>query len=150
MPETGKTAETMVAEVRERYGEIAETLGSCCGPQAAPCCGVTEEPMSLHIGYKKKDLETVPEGADLGLGCGAPIALLELKPGETALDLGSGAGIDAFLAAQPGLADELLAEIAAEFHADGTGAPSTTDSVDRSVSRKAAGVAPARSFTIRL
>ena len=100
MPETGKTAETMVAEVRERYGEIAETSGSCCGPKAAPCCGGAEEPMSLHIGYKKKDLETVPEGADLGLGCGAPIALLELKAGETALDLGSGAGIDAFLAAQ--------------------------------------------------
>jgi SAM-dependent methyltransferase len=100
MPETGKTAETMVAEVRERYGEIAETSGSCCGPKAAPCCGGTEEPMSLHIGYRKKDLAAVPEGADLGLGCGAPIALLELKPGETALDLGSGAGIDAFLAAQ--------------------------------------------------
>ena len=56
--------------------------------------------LSLQIGYRKGELEALPDGADLGLGCGAPIALLELKAGETVLDLGSGAGIDAFLAAQ--------------------------------------------------
>lgn len=94
------TTEGVVAEVRERYGQIAETSGSCCGPKASPCCGGSEEAMSLQIGYQKKDLEALPDGADLGLGCGAPIALLEPKPGETVLDLGSGAGIDAFLAAQ--------------------------------------------------
>jgi SAM-dependent methyltransferase len=94
-----ETAEGVVAEVRERYGQIAETAGSCCGPKASPCCG-GEQSVSLQIGYRKKDLSTVPEGADLGLGCGAPIALLELQAGETVLDLGSGAGIDAFLAAE--------------------------------------------------
>ena len=52
------------------------------------------------MGYGKKDLSAVPEGADLGLGCGAPIGLLALRPGETVVDLGSGAGIDAFLAAE--------------------------------------------------
>ena len=94
-----ETAEGVVAEVRERYGQIAETAGSCCGPKASPCCG-GEEAMSLQIGYGKKALSTLPEGADLGLGCGAPIGMLELQAGETVLDLGSGAGIDAFLAAE--------------------------------------------------
>jgi len=94
-----QTAEGVVAEVREHYGRIAETGGSCCGPQASPCCG-GEQSVSLQIGYGKKDLSALPEGSDLGLGCGAPIGPLELRTGETVLDLGSGAGIDAFLAAE--------------------------------------------------
>ncbi len=92
-----ETNEGVVAEVRARYGRIAEAAGSCCGPT---CCGGGEETVSLQIGYGRKELATLPEGADLGLGCGAPIALLELRRGETVLDLGSGAGIDAFLAAE--------------------------------------------------
>ena len=87
----------VVEEVRARYGRIAETAGSCCRPT---CCSGGGEAVSLQIGYGKKELATLPEGADLGLGCGAPIALLELRRGETVLDLGSGAGIDAFLAAE--------------------------------------------------
>jgi SAM-dependent methyltransferase len=93
----GDDAEAIVEQVKERYGKIAETAGSCCGPSVS-CCG--ETPVSLQLGYKREDLAHVPDGADLGLGCGAPLASLGLMPGETVLDLGSGAGIDVFLAAR--------------------------------------------------
>ncbi len=88
--------DTIVSEVRERYGRIAVGGGSCCGPSG--CCGPAEVPVSLGIGYRKNDLDALPDGANLGLGCGAPIGHLALRAGETVLDLGSGAGIDAFLA----------------------------------------------------
>jgi len=85
--------------VREKYGTIAATGGSCC--PSASCCGgpavVTE--IGRKIGYADADLSAAPEGANLGLGCGNPIALASLKEGETVLDLGSGAGFDCFLAA---------------------------------------------------
>ncbi|OPY10857.1 MAG: Erythromycin 3''-O-methyltransferase [Syntrophaceae bacterium PtaB.Bin038] len=85
--------------VRVTYGTIAATSGSCC--PSAPRCGgpavVTE--IGKKIGYADSDLSAVPEGANLGLGCGNPIALASLKEGETVLDLGSGAGFDCFLAA---------------------------------------------------
>jgi SAM-dependent methyltransferase len=88
----------VVREVRKKYGEIAKSGGGCgCGP--ASCCGPAE-PASIALGYRKHEIEALPEGADLGLGCGAPIAQLGLRPGETVLDLGSGAGIDALLAAR--------------------------------------------------
>jgi len=85
--------------VREKYGKIAATSGSCC-PSASCCSGpavVTE--IGKKLGYAESDLAAVPEGANLGLGCGNPIALASLKEGETVLDLGSGAGFDCFLAA---------------------------------------------------
>ncbi len=96
--ETPLQSEGMVEKVRERYGRIAQEGTSCCGgacgPEAPIGAGV-----SGKIGYGGPELEVVPEGADLGLGCGAPIGHLDLQPGETVLDLGSGAGMDVFLAA---------------------------------------------------
>jgi SAM-dependent methyltransferase len=91
------TAESKVGEVRERYGRIASGEISGCG------CGLgggTEEAIALGIGYGADELAELPDDANLGLGCGAPIARLGLQRGETVVDLGSGAGIDAFLAAK--------------------------------------------------
>jgi SAM-dependent methyltransferase len=106
--------------VRESYGKVAKTNGisigtspaaSCCGPSdgstetnaAASCCGgpeVTPEQMSTIMGYSKEDIAGVIEGANMGLGCGNPVALASLKPGEIVVDLGSGGGFDCFLAAR--------------------------------------------------
>ena len=87
-------------EVRDRYAEVAKKGSSCCGPDLS-CCGSASSADSIGkaIGYGESELRSVPEGANLGLGCGNPTALASLKPGETVLDLGSGAGFDAFLAA---------------------------------------------------
>jgi SAM-dependent methyltransferase len=92
-----KPGEAVVTEVRKRYGAIAVQGASCCGPQPT-CCGSAE--VSRQIGYGEGELASVPPEADLGLGCGAPIGRLALKPGETVLDLGSGPGLDALLAAK--------------------------------------------------
>jgi len=75
--------------VRESYAKIAKTERPCCEQQET----------SERIGYTKKELASVPEGADFSLGCGDPVALASLKPGETVVDLGSGGGLDCFLAA---------------------------------------------------
>ena len=87
--------------IRERYGNIAKQSSSCCS-SAKSCCGSTDSVQSISrsIGYTEEELNAVPEGANLGLGCGNPIALVSLKEGETVLDLGSGAGFDCFLAAR--------------------------------------------------
>ena len=90
-------------QVRDRYAQAASTKTSCCAPSPSPCgCGQPgsgAESASQKVGYSPEELAAVPEDANLGLGCGNPAALAGLKAGETVLDLGSGAGIDCFLAA---------------------------------------------------
>ncbi len=87
--------------VRKSYGKVAKQDSSCCTPRRS-CCGSTDlaQDISRNIGYSEAELKAVPEGANLGLGCGNPVALASLKEGETVLDLGSGAGFDCFLAAR--------------------------------------------------
>ena len=86
--------------VREGYARIAKQGASCCTPASA-CCRSTDPAQEIgrNIGYTEEELRSVPEGANLGLGCGNPVALASLRVGETVLDLGSGAGFDCFLAA---------------------------------------------------
>jgi len=106
--------------VRERYGNIAKSAAavsginstsSCCGQSepavstqsASSCCGgsqITPQQIATLMGYSKEDFGSVVDGANLGLGCGNPVALASLKPGETVVDLGSGGGFDCFLAAK--------------------------------------------------
>ena len=106
--------------VRESYGKVARSGNiatitdpntSCCGPSgtstknasAASCCGspeINSQQLSTLMGYSKEDIDSAPEGANMGLGCGNPVALASLKPGETVVDLGSGGGFDCFLAAR--------------------------------------------------
>jgi SAM-dependent methyltransferase len=87
--------------VREKYGALAEgnDCGCGCATGAASCCSTDESSMT-EMGYSAEQLATIPDGANLGLGCGNPLAHAGVKQGETVLDLGSGAGIDAFLAAR--------------------------------------------------
>jgi arsenite methyltransferase len=89
--------------VRQKYGSIAKQGSTCCGSaKVSSCCGNTADVskvISKNIGYSDAEMDSVPEGANLGLGCGNPVALASLKKGEVVLDLGSGAGFDCFLAA---------------------------------------------------
>jgi len=92
------------SSVRESYSRISQgSIGSCCS-SSSTCCGssVDEEAVQISavLGYSKDELHAVPQGANLGLGCGNPQAIAALKPGEVVLDLGSGAGFDCFLAAR--------------------------------------------------
>jgi arsenite methyltransferase len=104
--------ETIKEEVRRRYGSIAtgaatlahddRNRGCCQSPDPAAatssCCGAGAQARTL--GYTEDDLANVPDGANLGLGCGNPVAMASLHPGQTVLDLGAGAGFDAFIAAR--------------------------------------------------
>ena len=85
---TPPDAAALKSLVRDRYGAIA---GGCCG---------AEPENSARMGYAAEELASVPEGANLGLGCGNPQAIAALRPGEVVIDLGSGAGFDCFLAAR--------------------------------------------------
>jgi SAM-dependent methyltransferase len=100
--------------VRERYARVAKQSspygalvsndiqsGTCCNASTSPCCSgsASAQTISRAIGYSEEELGSVPDGANLGLGCGNPLALASLKKGEIVLDLGSGGGFDCFLAA---------------------------------------------------
>jgi len=92
--------------VRDAYAQVAnaDSAGECCGIEAS-CCGTSDDAaintlISTRLGYSQSDLEAVPSGADMGLGCGNPKAIAALQVGETVVDLGSGGGFDCFLAAK--------------------------------------------------
>jgi len=88
-------------QVKESYGKIAQSGGSCCCGSSGSCCGGSSaDTATQELGYKAADLGSIPQEANLGLGCGNPTAFASLQEGETVLDLGSGAGIDCFIAAQ--------------------------------------------------
>jgi arsenite methyltransferase len=101
--------EELTKSVRERYAGVAKQNNGCCcsgktaSPQSSLCCGTpntsTNRDISKNVGYTDADMNSVPEGANLGLGCGNPVALAALKKGDVVIDLGSGAGFDCFLAA---------------------------------------------------
>ena len=94
------TKDNIHKTVKERYAQAAEGKESCC---TSGCCGTAPDSaatIALNIGYNENDLAVIPEGANLGLGCGNPLEHADVKPGETVLDLGSGAGFDVFLAAR--------------------------------------------------
>lgn len=95
--------EILKEKIKENYGKIAlkGNLDSCCGPQEiCDTNNISKEQMSSIIGYKDIELKSIPEESILGLGCGAPLKFADLKRGETVVDIGSGAGIDAFLASK--------------------------------------------------
>ena len=97
--------------VRDRYGRAAVEEQGCCGPSSCGCGSsdaskagedggvATADQIGRAVGYDDGELSSVPEGANLGLGCGNPVAVASLAPGDTVVDLGSGAGFDCFLAA---------------------------------------------------
>jgi len=86
--------------VKSRYAKVALKSVPCCGPQRSCCASSTGAvDISRQVGYSDKEINSVPEGANLGLGCGNPVAQASLREGDVVLDLGSGAGFDAFLSA---------------------------------------------------
>lgn len=93
MPEDTQDKENLRESVRTGYAQIAQESGRCC-------CGCGDPTqLAQTIGYTPQELETLPEGANMGLSCGNPTALAGLKPGQVVLDLGSGGGFDVFIAA---------------------------------------------------
>jgi SAM-dependent methyltransferase len=86
--------------VREHYARAAAGGAGCCGGESSSCCGGATKEHSIDVGYTAEELARIPQEAILGLGCGNPTAIGALRAGETVLDLGSGGGIDCFLAAR--------------------------------------------------
>ena len=104
--EQHKQSDNIRNEVRKSYAKVAEASNNneSCGIESS-CCGVSDDIdintlNSLRLGYSNDDLKNVPDGADMGLGCGNPRAIAGLSAGETVVDLGSGGGFDVFLAAR--------------------------------------------------
>jgi len=101
-----RKAEEIRRAVRTNYGKVAQgqhrALHSCCSGET--CCDSDQNAdwrkTATDLGYTEKEIDQVPEGSNMGLGCGNPLALASLQPGETVLDLGSGGGFDCFLAAR--------------------------------------------------
>ena len=93
-----KSPDDIRRSVREGYAGVARSGGACCSSGCS--CSGTADAAARRIGYSDSDVAAAPAGANLGLGCGNPVALASLQPGETVLDLGSGAGFDCFLAAR--------------------------------------------------
>ena len=99
-----KQSDDIRQSVRDSYAKVAEAsdAGECCGVESS-CCGVSADINAVHsirLGYSEDDINNIPNGADMGLGCGNPRAIAGLQKDEVVLDLGSGGGFDAFLAAQ--------------------------------------------------
>ena len=107
MSDSAPGEEQLRQSVRERYGGVAKNAGAgCCGSTDAGCGCAPSGSSSPDArtggccsGYSATDLASIPEGANLGLGCGNPTRLVTLRPGQVVLDLGSGAGVDCFVAA---------------------------------------------------
>lgn len=106
MSDSVMASDTIKEMVRARYGGIAASADtSCCAPAAASCCDTATPVRDLNtkardIGYSDEELAAVPEGANLGLGCGNPLAIAAMKAGDVVVDLGSGAGFDCLLSAR--------------------------------------------------
>src|ERR1041385_8053905 len=92
-PPTDSSSGNVREEVRRRYSVTASGKSSC----ADDCCTTTD---AIVLGYSAEDAMAAPGAANLGLGCGNPLAIASLKEGQVVLDLGSGAGFDCFLAAR--------------------------------------------------
>jgi arsenite methyltransferase len=93
--------ESVREAVRDNYGAVARgEVSGCCAPSCCAPGAVLPTGGSEALGYSAAELNSLPEGVDLGLGCGNPLAIARLQPGETVLDLGSGPGLDCLLAAQ--------------------------------------------------